>query len=165
MNTKRIIVAAGAVAVLGGNAWSQSLYEQSAPESAPASGAAAGAPAGAAPVAATPVATGPRSIADVSLYAVEAPPPRVFAENDLIQIIVDRNRLEGSIDLVSEDASPAGPEEGARILARRLPRSDLVADAGLPPDTRLWAILQAASGGTWGGCVYDVDAIAAKLGQ
>ena len=26
-----------------------------------------------------------------------------------------------------------------------------------------WAALQAASGGTWGGCVYDVDAITARL--
>jgi hypothetical protein len=29
----------------------------------------------------------------------------------------------------------------------------------LPDDTRLWAALQNASGGTWGGCVFDVDAI------
>jgi hypothetical protein len=29
----------------------------------------------------------------------------------------------------------------------------------LPDDTRLWAALQAASGGTWGGCVFDVDMI------
>ena len=30
-------------------------------------------------------------------------------------------------------------------------------------DTRLWAALQNVSGGTWGGCVYDVEAILAKL--
>ena len=29
--------------------------------------------------------------------------------------------------------------------------------------TRLWAALQSASGGTWGGCVYDTDAIVVKL--
>jgi hypothetical protein len=29
----------------------------------------------------------------------------------------------------------------------------------LPADTRLWAALQSISGGTWGGCVYDADAI------
>ena len=34
---------------------------------------------------------------------------------------------------------------------------------GLPADTRLWAALQRVSGGTWGGCVYDVDAIVAAL--
>lgn len=35
--------------------------------------------------------------------------------------------------------------------------------AGMPDDTRLWAALQRASGGTWSGCVYDVDVIAASL--
>jgi hypothetical protein len=29
----------------------------------------------------------------------------------------------------------------------------------LPDDTRLWAALQAASGGIWRGAVYDVDRI------
>jgi hypothetical protein len=37
----------------------------------------------------------------------------------------------------------------------------------LPADTRLWAALQEASGGTWAGCVYDADAIieALRLGR
>jgi hypothetical protein len=33
----------------------------------------------------------------------------------------------------------------------------------LPDDTRLWAALIHASGGVWGGCVYDVDMIVSKL--
>jgi hypothetical protein len=33
----------------------------------------------------------------------------------------------------------------------------------VPDDTRLWAALQDVSGGSWGGCVYDVDAIISKL--
>ena len=33
----------------------------------------------------------------------------------------------------------------------------------LPDDTRLWAALQAASGGTWKGCVYDTDRIIRTL--
>jgi len=33
----------------------------------------------------------------------------------------------------------------------------------LPDDSRLWAALQRASGGTWAGCVYDVDRIVAAL--
>ncbi|SVB94215.1 uncharacterized protein METZ01_LOCUS247069, partial [marine metagenome] len=33
----------------------------------------------------------------------------------------------------------------------------------LPDDTRLWAALQDVSGGTWGGCVYDVDKIVETL--
>jgi hypothetical protein len=33
----------------------------------------------------------------------------------------------------------------------------------LPDDTRLWAALQAVSGGAWGGAVYDVERIIATL--
>jgi putative YjhG/YagF family dehydratase len=84
-------------------------------------------------------------------------------DGDRIRIEVDRNRLEGSIDLVGEGDREVGPEEGARILARRPPRPDLAPDPDLPEDTRLWAALQQASGGTWGGCVYDPDAIVAAL--
>ncbi len=86
-------------------------------------------------------------------------------DGDLIQIVVDRHRLEGSIDLVGHGELRFGPEEGARILAARPPRPDLAADPDLPADTRLWAALQHVSGGTWGGCVYDVDAIVAALGR
>ena len=45
------------------------------------------------------------------------------------------------------------------------PRPDLAPDPDLPPETRLWAALQAVGGGTWGGCVYDVDAITEVLGR
>ena len=45
------------------------------------------------------------------------------------------------------------------MLAARPPRDDLAPDARLPDDTRLWAALQDVSGGTWGGCGFDVDAI------
>ncbi|MDZ4801478.1 MAG: hypothetical protein SGI92_25245 [Bryobacteraceae bacterium] len=38
-------------------------------------------------------------------------------------------------------------------------RPDLAPDPQLPADTRLWAALQDVSGGTWGGSVYDVEAI------
>jgi len=40
---------------------------------------------------------------------------------------------------------------------------DLSPDPDLPDDTRLWAALPQAGGGTWGGRVYDVDAIASAL--
>ena len=78
-------------------------------------------------------------------------------------MVVDRNRLEGSIDLVGHGERTFPPEEGARVLESRPPRADLAPDPELPDDTRLWAILQQAGGGTWGGCVYDVDAIARAL--
>jgi xylonate dehydratase len=84
-------------------------------------------------------------------------------DGDLIEIIVDRNRLEGSVNLVGVGDTPAGVGEGNRLLAERSLRPDLAPDPDLPDDTRLWAALQNASGGTWGGCVYDVDAVTARL--
>jgi putative YjhG/YagF family dehydratase len=84
-------------------------------------------------------------------------------DGDLIQIVVDRGRLEGSIDLVGEGERLFGADEGRRVLASRPPRPDLAPDPELPADTRLWAALQQWGGGTWGGCVYDVEAIVAAL--
>jgi putative YjhG/YagF family dehydratase len=85
-------------------------------------------------------------------------------DGDLIRIVIDRVRLEGSIDLIASAGVESGELEGARILAGRPPHPDLSPDPDLPDDTRLWAALQAVSGGTWGGCVYDADAIIASLG-
>jgi hypothetical protein len=79
-------------------------------------------------------------------------------------VVIDRGRLEGSIDLVGEHGREEGSEAGSRILAARAPRPDLAPDPELSADTRLWAALQHAGGGTWGGCVYDVDAITVALG-
>ena len=84
-------------------------------------------------------------------------------EGDIIQIIVDRVNLSGRIDLIGEDGRRFDVDEGARILAARPPHPDLQFNADLPDDTRLWAALQNISGGTWGGCVYDVDKIIERL--
>jgi len=84
-------------------------------------------------------------------------------DGDLIRIVVDRVRLEGSVDLVGVAGVEFGAEEGTALLARREPHPDLSPDPDLPEDTRLWAALQAEGGGTWGGCVYDPDAILATL--
>lgn len=86
-------------------------------------------------------------------------------DGDLIEIVVDRNRLEGRVDLVGHGEERFGAEEGARVLAARPPRPDLAPDPDLPDDTRLWAALQQPGGGTWGGCVYDVDAIVQALAR
>ena len=86
-------------------------------------------------------------------------------DGDLIRIVVDRHRLEGSVDLVGHGGKTYGPEEGTRVLAARPPRPDLGPDPDLPADTRLWAALQQVGGGTWGGSVYDVDAIVAALAR
>lgn len=84
-------------------------------------------------------------------------------DGDQIRIEIDRNSLEGSIDLIGTRDRELSAAEAAELLAGREPSVTLVADPDLPPETRLWALLQQAGGGTWGGCVYDVDAIEAAL--
>ena len=80
-------------------------------------------------------------------------------DGDLIRIHIDCRRIEGSIDLIGDGERRFSADEGASLLASRATRDDLAANAALPDDTRLWAALQQASGGTWGGCVYDSDRI------
>jgi putative YjhG/YagF family dehydratase len=80
-------------------------------------------------------------------------------EGDVIEVVVDTRNLTGHIDLVGDGERSFDAQEGARVLAAREPRPDLAPDENLPDDTRLWAALQRAGGGTWGGCVYDVDSI------
>jgi putative YjhG/YagF family dehydratase len=85
---------------------------------------------------------------------------------DIIQIVIDCRRLQGSLDLIGAADTPPdkrSPEFGSRILAQREPRPDLAPYADMPDDTRLWAALQAVSGGTWAGCVYDTGQILRTL--
>jgi dihydroxyacid dehydratase/phosphogluconate dehydratase len=84
-------------------------------------------------------------------------------DGDLIEIIVDRNRLEGSVNMVGTTGERFSPQQGERVLAARALRNDLSPHPALPADTRLWAALQQAGGGTWGGCVYDVEKIIEQL--
>ena len=102
-------------------------------------------------------------IGHVGPEALAGGPIGKVIEGDIVQIQIDTKRLEGSIDLVGNNGEHFGAEAGERVLAARQPRPDLGADAALPDDTRLWAALQAVGGGTWGGCVYDVDAIIKAL--
>ncbi|OAA91351.1 YjhG/YagF family D-xylonate dehydratase [Clostridium coskatii] len=80
-------------------------------------------------------------------------------DEDVIEIIVDTNKLEGSINFIGTEDNKLSYEEAAKVLESRKPHPDLKPDADLPDDTRLWAALQSVSGGTWRGSVYDVDKI------
>lgn len=105
-------------------------------------------------------------IGHVGPEALAGGPIGKVRESDSIQIFIDRNTLEGTIDLVGEkDSAASGPEAGARLLEARSTSGDLSPHPDLPEDTRLWAALQAVSGGAWGGCVFDVDAIVGALEQ
>jgi len=84
-------------------------------------------------------------------------------DGDRLRLVIDRNTNTGSVDFIGDGDRAFTSEEAAAELARRPSRADLVPNENLPADTKLWAALQAASGGTWGGCVYDADAILGKL--
>jgi putative YjhG/YagF family dehydratase len=102
-------------------------------------------------------------IGHVSPEALAGGPIGKLRDGDLIEIVIDRGHVEGSVNFVGENGVAAGAEAGARILASREPRPDLAPDPKLPDDTRLWAALQDASGGTWVGSVFDVEAIVRML--
>jgi putative YjhG/YagF family dehydratase len=90
-------------------------------------------------------------IGHVTPEALAGGPIGKVRDGDIIEITIDRVKLEGSVNLVGADP------------ADRAPRDDLAPDSALPAATRLWAALQDASGGTWGGCVFDADEISRLL--
>ena len=104
-------------------------------------------------------------IGHISPEALAGGPIGRVLDGDLIEIVVDRRELHGSVNLIGEGDQRFTAEEGRRRLAARSPRSDLAPHPELPAATRLWAALVQASGGVWGGCVYDTDAIVNRLQQ
>ena len=85
-------------------------------------------------------------------------------DDDLIEIIIDRGEtLTGSINMVGAAGVRLSPAECDALLAERESFAGLAPHPSLPNDTKLWAALQRASGGTWSGCVYDVDRIVELL--
>jgi dihydroxyacid dehydratase/phosphogluconate dehydratase len=91
-------------------------------------------------------------IGHVGPEALAGGPLGKLLEGDRVRVVIDTRRLEGSVDYV-----------GAEDLAARPPRTDVKPHPKLPEDTRLWAALQQAGGGTWGGCVYDAGSILSRL--
>jgi len=102
-------------------------------------------------------------IGHISPEALAGGPIGKVLEGDEIEIVIDRQSLLGTVQLIGDAERTFGAEEGARVLAERKPRPDLRPHPQLPEDTRLWAALVQASGGVWAGCVYDVDKIISKL--
>ncbi|MGH9605001.1 MAG: YjhG/YagF family D-xylonate dehydratase [Terracidiphilus sp.] len=102
-------------------------------------------------------------IGHISPEALAGGPIGKVQEGDRIEIAIDRNALTGSVHLVGDGDGIFSAERGAQLLAERKPRPDLRPHPQLPADTRLWAALVHASGGVWGGCVYDVEAIVSRL--
>lgn len=93
-------------------------------------------------------------IGHVSPEAWAGGPIGCVLDGDVIRVEIDTNHLQGSVDILSIDA---------RELAERSINPALKPDPRVPADTRLWAALQNASGGSWSGCVYDADRISELL--
>ena len=102
-------------------------------------------------------------IGHISPEALAGGPIGKVQEGDQVEIIIDRKALTGSVHLIGDADAVFGAEQGARVLAGRKPRADLRPHPHLPEDTRLWAALVQASGGVWGGCVYDAGMIISRL--
>lgn len=94
-------------------------------------------------------------IGHVSPEAWAGGPIGKLRDGDRLRVEIDCRNLTGSLDYVGDFAE----------LMARPAHPDLALDPALPDDTRLWAALQNVGGGSWGGCVYDVDAIIAKLAK
>lgn len=88
-------------------------------------------------------------IGHVSPEALAGGPIGKLRDGDPIRVRVDTRTLEGSIDYLGDFSE----------LEKRNLHPMIKVHPDLPDDTRIWAALQNASGGSWGGCVYDADAI------
>lgn len=108
------------------------------------------------------VSTGP-CVGHIGPEALAGGPLGRLRDGDLVQIHIDSKSLTGSVDLVGTATGELDPEAARTLLEERSPHPDLRPHPDLPADTRLWAALQRASGGTWAGCVYDVEQLVALL--
>ena len=104
-------------------------------------------------------------VGHISPEALAGGPIGKLRDGDRITITIDRRSLVGSVDLTGEGEQQFDSVEGTRRLSERSVRRDLAPHPQLPEDTRLWAALVQVSGGVWGGCVYDTDAICSVLEQ
>ena len=100
-------------------------------------------------------------IGHVGPEALAGGPIAKVRDGDMIDIQINCKTLEGHVNLILEDSH----QSAEQVLKDRSPHPELRVDPDMPDDTRLWAALQQVGGGTWGGCVYDIDQIIDQLGN
>ena len=98
------------------------------------------------------VSTGP-CLGHASPEALAGGPLGKLRDGDPVRIHIDTRKLVGTADFTGN----------LEEFLKRETHPGLEPDPRLPADTRLWAALQNASGGSWGGCVYDVEEIIKRL--
>ncbi len=72
-------------------------------------------------------------------------------EGDLIEILIDRNALHGTVNLIGEGTQQFGADEGARRLAARTPREGPCPAPFLTGRYSALGRVGSGSGGVWGG--------------
>ena len=92
-------------------------------------------------------------IGHVSPEALAGGPIGKLRDGDAVRVRIDTVALEGTVDYLGDF------EE---LMEREL-HPEVRVHPDLPDDTKLWAALQNASGGSWGGCVYDAGLVADGL--
>ena len=99
-------------------------------------------------------------IGHVGPEALAGGPIGKLRDGDVIEIVIDRDDARRARRPGRRRRTRARRRRRRRGCWRRARRTRTWRRTRqLPDDTRLWAALQQASGGTWGGCVYDVDRI------
>ncbi|GAF64395.1 putative dehydratase [Bacillus sp. TS-2] len=98
-------------------------------------------------------------IGHIGPEALAGGPIGKLRDGDLIEIKIDCHQLTASIHLVGVDGEVVGKDKAFEMLNKRSLHPELRSHSELPDDTKLWAALQAVSGGTWNGSIYDVDKI------
>jgi len=104
------------------------------------------------------VSTGP-CIGHIGPEALDDGPISRVRDGDQIEIVLDLQRLEGTVNLVVESDHGSAPDQGDAVLSQRPAHPGLASHPLLPDDTRLWALLQRVGGGTWSGATYDLTAL------
>ncbi len=98
-------------------------------------------------------------IGHVGPEALEGGPLGKLRDGDIVEIRLDNNDLNGSLQVLG-DAETQTEElsiaTGDSLLENRDLHPQLTADPGLPDSVKLWATLQQTGGGIWGGCVTDL---------
>jgi putative YjhG/YagF family dehydratase len=93
-------------------------------------------------------------VGHVSPEACAGGPVGKVRGGDTIRLRIDTRKLEGTVDVIGVDEKEFGARETAPAVFK---------NPNVPDDTRLWAALQNASGGTWAGCVFDHERITQLL--
>ena len=80
--------------------------------------------------------------------ALSGGPIGKLRDGDVVEIIVDTEHLEGSLNFIGSEEHPLSYEDGARVLAQRPTHEGVGPDVDLP---------------AWRGNVYDVERIISVL--